>query len=101
ADLRAAGRAARRQGLSMRRIGLRRRRRVPGLRPTEWRDVGAAAFASVAWAAGYEVSVEEARDLVRTDNNGTHLVGLIHGGRAIGLESRAALCRYAGHRPIA
>ena len=74
----------------MRRIGLRRRRRVPWMRPTELRDCGAAAFASVAWAAGHEVSVEEARDLVRTDNNGTHLVGLIHGGRTIGLESRAA-----------
>ena len=58
----------------MRQNGVPRRRRVPWMRPTELRDCGAAAFASVAWAAGHEVSVEEARDLVRTDNNGTHLV---------------------------
>src|SRR4029078_12074822 len=84
----------------MRRPNHRRRRRVPWMRPTELRDCGAAAFASVAWAAGYEVSVEEARDLVRTDNKGTHLDGLIHGGRAIGLESRAALSTYDGLRTI-
>ena len=84
----------------MRRNGLRRRRRVPWMRPTELRDCGAAAFASVAWAAGHEVSVEEARDLVRTDNNGTHLVGLIHGGRTIGLQSRAAVSTYDGLRTI-
>lgn len=76
------------------------RRRVPWMRPTELRDCGAAAFASVAWAAGHEVTVEEARDLVRTDNNGTHLVGLLHGGRTIGLESRAALSDYDGLRHI-
>ncbi len=70
------------------------------MRPTELRDCGAAAFASVAWAAGHEVSVEEARDLVRTDNNGTHLVGLIHGGRTIGLQSRAAVSDYDGLRTI-
>jgi len=79
---------------------LRHRRRVPWMRPTELRDCGAAAFASVAWAAGHEVSVEEARDLVRTDNNGTHLVGLIHGGRTIGLQSRAAVSDYDGLRTI-
>ena len=73
---------------------------MPWMRPTELRDCGAAAFASVAWAAGHEVSVEEARDLVRTDNNGTHLVGLLHGGRTIGLESRAAVSDYDGLRAI-
>ena len=82
--------------MNMRREGLRRGRRLPWMRPTELRDCGAAAFASVAWAAGHEVSVEEARDLVRTDNNGTHLVGLLHGGRTIGLESRAAVSDYDG-----
>ena len=84
----------------MRREGFRRRRRVPWMRPTELRDCGAAAFASVAWSAGHEVSVEEARDLVRTDNNGTHLVGLIHGGRTIGLQSTAAVSNYDGLRRI-
>ena len=84
----------------MRRDTFRHHRRVPWMRPTELRDCGAAAFASVAWAAGHEVSVEEARDLVRTDNNGTHLVGLVHGGRAIGLESRAAMSDYDGLRAI-
>ena len=78
----------------------RRRRRVPWMRPTELRDCGAAAFASVAWAAGHEVSVEEARDLVRTDNNGTHLAGLLHGGRTIGLKARAAISDFDGLRAI-
>src|SRR5262245_46655462 len=100
ADLRAAGRAADQQGLSMRRSDVRGGRRVPWMRPTEMRDCGAAAFASVAWAAGYEVSVEEARDLVRTDNNGPHLVGLLHGGRTIGLEATAAVSDYDGLRAI-
>ncbi len=84
----------------MRRSSHQRRRRVPWMRPTELRDCGAAAFASVAWAAGHEVSVEEARDLVRTDNNGTHLAGLLHGGRTIGLKARAALSDYDGLRAI-
>ena len=62
ADLRAAGRAAGRQGLrATDRPSTASPRAVDA--PTELRDCGAAAFASVAWAAGYEVSVEEARDL--------------------------------------
>jgi ATP-binding cassette subfamily B protein len=66
------------------------------MRPTEFRDCGAAAFASVAAAAGHHLTVEEARDLVRTDNTGTHLLGLVQGGREIGLDSQAAMSDYDG-----
>lgn len=74
--------------------------RTRWMRPTELRDCGAAAFASVAWAAGHQVTVEEARDLVGTDANGTHLLGLVRGGRAIGLESQAALSDFDGLRHL-
>ena len=79
---------------------LGRAHHVPWMRPTEMRDCGAAAFASVAAAAGHHVTVEEARDLVGTDNNGTHLLGLVHGGRTVGLESQAAMSDFCGLRGI-
>src|SRR5205807_7911895 len=65
-------------------------RHLPWVAAGEARDCGAAAFASVARHHGHHLTLEEARQRVGTDRNGTTLAGLRDGGRSIGLESRPA-----------
>jgi ABC-type bacteriocin/lantibiotic exporter with double-glycine peptidase domain len=71
-----------------------RYRHLPWVAAVEARDCGAAAFASVARHHGHHLTLEQARQLVGTDRNGTTLAGLRDGGRAIGLESRPAQGTY-------
>jgi ATP-binding cassette subfamily B protein len=70
--------------------GWLRHRRPPWVPAVEARDCGAAAFASVARHHGHHLTLEQARQLVGTDRNGTTLGGLRDGGRAIGLDARPA-----------
>lgn len=69
-------------------------RRLPWVRMVEARDCGAAVFASIARYYRHHVTLEQARELVGTDRNGTTLAGLRDGGRAIGLEARPAEASY-------
>lgn len=72
----------------------RSNKKVPWKRSTEPRDCGAAAFASIASAYGYHISVEESRELVRTDRTGTSMRWICEGSRSIGLEARGARSDY-------
>jgi ABC-type bacteriocin/lantibiotic exporter with double-glycine peptidase domain len=69
-------------------------RRLPWVRVLEPRDCGASAFASIAHYYRHHLTLEQARTLVGTDRNGTTLAGLRDGGRAIGLDARAAQAIY-------
>ncbi len=69
-------------------------RRLPWVRVVEARDCGAAVFASVARYFRHHLTLEQARNLVGTDRNGTTLAGLRDGGRAIGLDARPAHATY-------
>jgi len=69
--------------------------RVPWKKQAEDRDCGAAAFASVASYYGHHVSVEEARDLVRTDRTGTTMRWICEGARSIGLNARGVRANFA------
>lgn len=69
-------------------------RRVPWVRSSDGRDCGAAAFASVAAYYGHHLSLEQAREVVETDLNGTTLQGLRNGGRLIGFDARPARAIY-------
>lgn len=75
-------------------------RRLPWVRMAEARDCGPAVFASVARYYQHHLSLEQARDLVGTDRNGTTLAGLRDGGRAIGLEARPAQATYEALRQL-
>lgn len=69
-------------------------RRLPWVRATEARDCGAAVFASIAGYYRHHLSLEQARQLVHADRDGTTLAGLRDGGRAIGLDARPAQAIY-------
>lgn len=69
-------------------------RRLPWVRGTEARDCGPAVFASLATYYRHHLSLEQARELVHADRDGTTLAGLRDGGRAIGLDSRPAQAIY-------
>ncbi|HEY0607367.1 MAG TPA: peptidase domain-containing ABC transporter [Herpetosiphonaceae bacterium] len=68
--------------------------RVPWVRSSDGRDCGAAAFASVAAYYGHHLSLEQAREVVETDLNGTTLQGLRNGGRLVGFDARPARAIY-------
>ncbi|KPL91683.1 peptidase domain-containing ABC transporter [Herpetosiphon geysericola] len=70
-------------------------RRLPWIRASEGRDCGPSVFASVAHFYKHRITLEQARNLVGADRNGTSLAGLRDGGRAIGLESRPAQAIYS------
>jgi len=72
----------------------RKKNRVPWKRSTEPRDCGAAAFACIASYFGHHLSVEESRELVRTDRTGTSMRWICEGSRSIGLEARGARSDY-------
>jgi ABC-type bacteriocin/lantibiotic exporter with double-glycine peptidase domain len=77
-------------------------RKLPWVRVVEARDCGAAVFASIARSFRHHLTLEQARNLVGTDRNGTTLAGLRDGGRAIGLDARPAHATYAalGQLPL-
>lgn len=76
-------------------------RRLPWIRVVEMRDCGAAVFASIAGYYQHHISLEQARNLVGTDRDGTTLAGLRDGGRAIGLDARPAHAIYEALGEIA
>lgn len=76
--------------------------RVAWKRQGEDRDCGGAAFASVASYHGHHLTVEEARQLVRTDRTGTSMRWICEGARSIGLDARGVRTNYVGlsHLPL-
>lgn len=77
-------------------------RRLPWVCVLEPRDCGASVFASIAGYYQHHISLEQARNLVGTDRDGTTLAGLRDGGRAIGLDARPAHAIYEAleHVPL-
>lgn len=69
-------------------------RKLPWVRVADAHDCGASAFASIASFYKHHLTLEQARGLVSTDRDGTTLLGLRNGGRAIGLEGRPAHAIY-------
>ncbi|HEU4324345.1 MAG TPA: peptidase domain-containing ABC transporter [Roseiflexaceae bacterium] len=69
-------------------------RRLPWIRASDARDCGAAAFASLAAFYNHHLSLEQARELVETDRDGTSLLGMRDGGRRIGFDARPAEAIY-------
>ena len=68
--------------------------RLRWVRSSDGRDCGAAAFASIASYYGHHLSLEQAREVVETDYNGTTLQGLRDGGRLVGFDARPARAIY-------